>query len=177
MIEIDIRFHRSDFKLDFKQSLSEPVTGLYGASGSGKSTLLGLIAGFIRPNDGCIKLDDVVLFDRNQSVNLPPHKRKVATVFQDGRLLPHLNVKANLLFGFKLTPEQDRRIDFEVVTSLLEIEGLLTKRVHELSGGETQRVALGRALLMSPKLLLLDEPLSSLDVRLKQQILLSLIHI
>jgi molybdate transport system ATP-binding protein len=171
MIEIDIRFHRSDFNLDFKQSLSEPVTGLHGASGSGKSTLLGLIAGFISPNDGFIKLDDVVLFDRNQSVNLPPHKRKVATVFQDGRLLPHLNVKDNLLFGFKLTPEQDRRIDFEVVTSLLEIKGLLAKRVHELSGGETQRVALGRALLMSPKLLLLDEPLSSLDIRLKKQIL------
>jgi molybdate transport system ATP-binding protein len=171
MIEIDIRFNRSNFKLDFKQSLNDPVTGLFGASGSGKSTLLGLIAGFISPNDGFIKLDDVVLFDRNQSVNLPPHKRKVATVFQDGRLLPHLNVKDNLLFGFKLTPEQDRCIDFEVVTSLLEIKSLLAKRVHELSGGETQRVALGRALLMSPKLLLLDEPLSSLDIRLKQQIL------
>jgi ABC-type molybdate transport system ATPase subunit len=170
MIEIDIRFHRSEFKLDFKQSLSEPVTGLHGASGSGKSTLLGLIAGFISPNDGIIKLDDVVLFDRNQSVNLPPHKRKVATVFQDGRLLPHLNVKANLLFGFKLTPEQDRRIDFEVVTSLLEIEGLLAKRVHELSGGETQRVALGRALLMSPKLLLLDEPSLGLAPLIVEQI-------
>ena len=171
MLEIDIRFHRGDFKLDFKQSLSESVTGLFGASGSGKSTLLGLIAGFVNPNDGRIKLDDVVLFDRNQSINLAPHKRKVATVFQDGRLLPHLNVKDNLLFGFKLTPEQERCIDFEAVTSLLEIEGLLAKRVHELSGGETQRVALGRALLMSPKLLLLDEPLSSLDIRLKQQIL------
>jgi molybdate transport system ATP-binding protein len=171
MLDIDIHFQRGEFKLDFKQSLNKPVIGLLGASGSGKSTLLGMIAGFIKPSEGRIKLDDAVLFDCEQSINVLAHRRRIATVFQDGRLLPHLNVKDNLLYGWKLTPAPDRRIDFKIVTSLLEIEGLLTKPVHKLSGGEAQRVALGRALLMSPKLLLLDEPLSSLDVRLKQQIL------
>ncbi|CEN55936.1 ATP-binding cassette domain-containing protein [Candidatus Methylopumilus turicensis] len=171
MLEIDIHFQRGDFELNFKEHFGEPVVGLFGASGVGKSTLLSLIAGFLSPSAGLIKLDGVVLFDSNQSINLAPHQRRIATVFQDGRLFPHLNVKDNLLYGFKFTPEADRHIDFSSVVALLDIEGLILKRAHELSGGEAQRVALGRALLMSPKLLLLDEPLSSLDVRLKQQIL------
>jgi molybdate transport system ATP-binding protein len=171
MLEIDIHFQRGDFDLNFNDCFSESVVGLIGASGVGKSTLLGLIAGFLRPAAGLIELDGVVLFDSNQSISLAPHQRRIATVFQDGRLFPHLNVKDNLLYGFNLTPEADRHVDFSSVVALLEIEDLTSKRSYELSGGEAQRVALGRALLMSPKLLLLDEPLSSLDVRLKQQIL------
>lgn len=171
MLEIDIRFQRGEFELNFNECFSEPVVGLFGASGVGKSTMLGLIAGFLRPSAGLIKLGGVSLFDSNQSINLAPHQRRLATVFQDGRLFPHLNVKDNLLYGFKLTPEADRHIDFSSVVELLDIKALISKRAHELSGGEAQRVALGRALLMSPKLLLLDEPLSSLDVQLKQQIL------
>jgi len=171
MLDIDLHFHRGEFKLDFKQLLSQSVTGLFGESGAGKSTLLGLIAGFMNPNAGYINMDGTVLFDSEHSVIVTPSQRRVATVFQDGRLFPHLNVQENLKYGYKLTPEPDRRISFQTVVELLEIENLISNRVHELSGGEAQRVALGRALLMSPKLLLLDEPLSSLDDRLKQQVL------
>ncbi|MFZ9642458.1 MAG: ATP-binding cassette domain-containing protein [Candidatus Methylopumilus sp.] len=170
-LEIDVRFQRGDFKLNFKEHFSDPVTGLFGASGVGKSTLLGLLAGFLKPDQGHIKLEGVALFDSSQLINLPPHQRRIATVFQDGRLFPHLSVQDNLLYGFKLCTAANRRIDFANVVELLEIEDLTAKRAHALSGGEAQRVALGRALLMSPQLLLLDEPLSSLDARLKQQIL------
>lgn len=171
MLDIAIKYQRSHFSLNLERVITSPVVGLFGESGAGKSTLLSLIAGLISPCRGHIILDGVCLFDADKGINLPAHQRRIAMVFQDGRLFPHLSVKNNLLYGYKLLEENQRQLHLDEIVHLLELSDLLASQPHQLSGGEAQRVALGRALLMSPKLLLLDEPLSSLDSRLKQQIL------
>lgn len=171
MLDIHIRFARGDFVVNVQQKIESSVTGLFGPSGSGKSTLLGLLGGFIKPDSGHIILDGSCLFDSAKSVNLAPHMRRIGTLFQDGRLFPHLSIKKNLTYGLNLIAEENRVIQFDAIVEMLELSDFLARRPHELSGGEIQRVALGRALLTSPKLLLLDEPLSSLDMRLRQQIL------
>ena len=170
---IDIDFHRTqgNFNLQVKCIIDSPVIGLFGPSGAGKSTLLGIIAGLIKPNTGHLILDGEYLFDTKRGINIPLHQRRIGTVFQDSRLFPHLSVRDNLNYGFNLAPQKNRRLGFSQVVELLDIGQLLTQKPHQLSGGEKQRVTLGRALLTSPRLLLLDEPLASLDVRLKQQIL------
>ncbi|WP_342315467.1 ATP-binding cassette domain-containing protein [Lysobacter sp. FW306-1B-D06B] len=147
------------------------VTGVYGPSGSGKSTLLALLAGLLTPTRGQVRLGERVLVDTAARRVLPPWERHVGLVFQDGQLFPHLTVRQNLLYGFARIPQAGRNFDLAGVAGLLELTPLLDRRPTLLSGGERQRVALGRALLYSPQLLLLDEPLSSLDDRLKQQIL------
>jgi molybdate transport system ATP-binding protein len=171
MLDIDTRFARGDFVVNVQQKIEAPVTGLFGPSGSGKSTLLGLLGGFIKPDSGYIVLDDICLFDGVKKINLAPHLRRIGTLFQDGRLFPHLSIRNNLTYGLNLIAEENRVIQFDAIVEMLELSDFLARRPHELSGGEIQRVALGRALLSSPKLLLLDEPLSSLDMRLRQQIL------
>lgn len=171
MIDIDLQRTQGNFHLHAKCNLTEPIVGLFGPSGAGKSTLLGMIAGLITPNAGHLILEDECLFDSKRGINLPLHKRRIGMVFQDSRLFPHLNVRENLNYGFNLLPLKQRRLGFTQIVELLEIGHLLAQKPHQLSGGEKQRVALGRALLTSPRLLLLDEPLASLDVRLKQQIL------
>ena len=171
MLDIHIRFARGDFVVNVQQKIDSSVTGLFGPSGSGKSTLLGLLGGFIKPDSGHIILDGSCLFDSAKRVNLAPHMRSIGTLFQDGRLFPHLSIKKNLTYGLNLIAEENRVIQFDAIVEMLELSDFLARRPHELSGGEIQRVALGRALLTSPKLLLLDEPLSSLDMRLRQQIL------
>jgi molybdate transport system ATP-binding protein len=171
MLDIHIRFARGDFVVSVQQKIESSVTGLFGPSGSGKSTLLGLLGGFIKPDSGHIILDGSCLFDSAKRVNLAPHMRSIGTLFQDGRLFPHLSIKKNLTYGLNLIAEENRVIQFDAIVEMLELSDFLARRPHELSGGEIQRVALGRALLTSPKLLLLDEPLSSLDMRLRQQIL------
>ncbi len=171
MLDIHIRFARGDFVVNVQQKIESSVTGLFGPSGSGKSTLLGLLGGFIKPDSGHIILDGSCLFDSAKRVNLAPHMRSIGTLFQDGRLFPHLSIKKNLTYGLNLIAEENRVIQFDAIVEMLELSDFLARRPHELSGGEIQRVALGRALLTSPKLLLLDEPLSSLDMRLRQQIL------
>ncbi len=171
MLDIHIRFARGDFVVSVQQKIESSVTGLFGPSGSGKSTLLGLLGGFIKPDLGHIILDGSCLFDSAKRVNLAPHMRSIGTLFQDGRLFPHLSIKKNLTYGLNLIAEENRVIQFDAIVEMLELSDFLARRPHELSGGEIQRVALGRALLTSPKLLLLDEPLSSLDMRLRQQIL------
>jgi molybdate transport system ATP-binding protein len=171
MLDIHIRFARGDFVVNVQQKIESSVTGLFGPSGSGKSTLLGLLGGFIKPDSGHIILDGSCLFDSAKRVNLAPHMRCIGTLFQDGRLFPHLSIKKNLTYGLNLIAEENRVIQFDAIVEMLELSDFLARRPHELSGGEIQRVALGRALLTSPKLLLLDEPLSSLDMRLRQQIL------
>lgn len=171
MLEIDIRCQRQSFLLNVKQNFSEPVTAILGASGSGKSTLLALIAGLLKPLEGSITLNQKTLCDTRSSVWTPPHKRHIGLVFQDGQLLPHLSVRHNLLYGYNNIKPHQRRFSPEVIADLLEISPLLNRKPSALSGGEKQRVALGRAVLYSPELLLLDEPLSALDDRLKQQIL------
>jgi molybdate transport system ATP-binding protein len=171
VLELDFIFQREQFSLSVKQSFSAPITGVLGASGSGKSTLLALIAGLLKPQQGIISLNKKILFDKKNKIWIPPHKRHTGLVFQDGQLLPHLSVRHNLLYGFNNIEENQRRFSFDAIVDLLELRSLLDRRPLALSGGEKQRVALGRAVLYSPELLLLDEPLSSLDERLKKQIL------
>ena len=149
------------------------LTALYGASGSGKSTLINLVAGLLRPDEGRVAVGSEVFFDQARSVHLPVEQRALGVVFQDARLFPHLNVRGNLLYGFRRAGEraQAPRIGFEQVVALLGIERLLERRPHTLSGGERQRVALGRALLAQPRLLLMDEPLAALDAARKAEVL------
>ena len=171
MIDIELQRMQGNFNLQAKCIIDSPVVGLFGASGAGKSTLLGMIAGLIKPNAGHLMLDEECLFDAKRGIDIPLHKRRIGTVFQDSRLFPHLSIRDNLNYGFNLLSEKDRRFGFSQIVELLEVGHLLTQKPHQLSGGEKQRVTLGRALLISPRLLLLDEPLASLDTRLKNQIL------
>ncbi|HEY5803994.1 MAG TPA: ATP-binding cassette domain-containing protein [Lysobacter sp.] len=171
MLSFDLDFARGQFTLAARADVGSGVTGVFGPSGSGKSTLLALIAGLLRPSRGVIRADGDVLVDTATGSFVPPWDRHFGLVFQDGQLFPHLTVRRNLLYGHDRIPPQMRRHDLQSVAELLELVHLLDRRPALLSGGERQRVALGRALLYSPRLLLLDEPLSSLDDRLKQQIL------
>jgi molybdate transport system ATP-binding protein len=171
MIEVQVRLKRKHFELDASLQLSQRVTAIYGPSGSGKSTLLSIIAGITQPDSGRIMIDDECLFDSQARINQPIHQRKIGLVFQDGRLFPHLTVEHNLSYALNFTPRHNQQFHLKQIVTLLEIGHLLKQRPHQLSGGEKQRVALGRALLGSPRLLMLDEPLASLDERLKSQIL------
>lgn len=171
MIDVDVTLQRAQFTLAVKLRLERQVTGLFGLSGAGKSTLLGIIAGLVRPDAGRVVVDGTTLFDRAAGIDVPVHHRRIGLVFQDSRLFPHLTVRANLLYGWKRLPPGARVFQPDQIIRLLELEPLLSQLPHRLSGGEKQRVALGRALLSSPRLLLLDEPLASLDYRLKNQIL------
>ncbi len=159
------------FSLALDQRLQGDRIGVFGPSGSGKSTLVNLLAGLERPDAGRIVLDGEPLFDSAGGINLPPEKRRIAIVFQNAHLFPHLSVRDNLLYGWKRTPEALRGIGLESVVEALRLEELLQRGVTNLSGGEKQRVALGRALLANPRLLLMDEPLSALDDTLRFQII------
>ncbi len=159
------------FTLGADLTISGDRTGIFGVSGSGKSTLVGMLAGLLEPDQGEITLDGELLFSSSQRINLPPEQRRIAMVFQQHCLFPHLNVKNNLLYGFKRTPPKRRIIDVETLVTTLKLEGLLHRGVTNLSGGEKQRVALGRAILANPRLLLMDEPLSALDDSLRFQII------
>ena len=147
------------------------ITGLYGPSGAGKSTLLNAIAGLLRPHDGFIKLAGTPLVNVKGGWWTPPHQRRVGLVFQDNRLFPHLNVLQNLEFAYHRIPRHVRRLHPDDIISLLRLEPLLPRAVTHLSGGEARRVALGRTLLTSPRLLLLDEPLTGLDPALQRDLL------
>jgi molybdate transport system ATP-binding protein len=171
VLEFDVGLRRGEFTLHAAASLGPGVTGLAGPSGCGKSTLLSVLSGLLKPDRGRITFDGEALFDSVRGLDVAPWQRGFALVFQDGQLFPHLDVRANLLYGWQRRPPHLRRFEFDPVCELLEIGALATRRPAQLSGGERQRVALGRALLASPRLLLLDEPLASLDDRLKQQIL------
>ncbi len=171
MLQIDVGFRRGTFELVARTNIGTGVTGICGPSGCGKSTLLGLLAGLLKPRNGTLCFNDEVLCDVARDVFVPPWRRHFGMVFQDGQLFPHLSVRSNLLYGHAHLEAAERRFDLAAVAQLMEITPLLDRRPAQLSGGERQRVALGRALLYSPRLLLLDEPLSSLDDRLKQQIL------
>jgi len=171
MLSLDVQLQRGTFDLEAQFSLDKPVTGLFGSSGSGKSTLLNLIAGLAHPDEGWLKLGNQHLYHSKKNINLSPAKRQIGVVFQDSQLFPHLAINQNLHYGFKRTEKKHRRFEVAEIVDLLEIGHLLKKRPIQLSGGEKQRVGLGRALLASPKFLLLDEPLASLDQGLKGQIL------
>jgi molybdate transport system ATP-binding protein len=158
------------FILDATFQTSHRVTAVFGPSGSGKTTLLGLVAGFLRPQKGRILLDDRLLVDTSLGLVLPPEKREIGYVFQDHLLFPHLTAEGNLRYGQRHR-RGGRPIAMERVVEVLEIGPLLRRYPKHLSGGERQRVALGRALLSGPRLLLMDEPLASLDAPLKARIL------
>ena len=149
------------------------LTALFGASGAGKSTLINLVAGLLRPDSGRIVVGDAVFYDDARRIELPVHRRELGIVFQDARLFPHLSIRRNLLFGFKRAGARAKapRAGVDAVVALLGLEPLLERRPNTLSGGEKQRVALGRALLAQPRLLLMDEPLASLDAPRKAEVL------
>ena len=171
MIEVSAFQRLGSFTLDAAFTAESRFIALFGHSGSGKTTLLNVIAGLLRPERGRVIIDGVTLFDADRGIFLPPYRRKLGTVFQEGRLFPHLNVRQNLLYGawFSGTPGRDASL--AKVADLLGIEPLLGRYPNRLSGGEKQRVAIGRALLASPKVLLMDEPLAALDDARKQEIM------
>jgi molybdate transport system ATP-binding protein len=171
VLSFDLEFARGDFRLQARAGLASGATGICGPSGSGKSTLLALLAGLLRPQRGSLQFAGETLVDVAAGTFVPPWRRHFALVFQDGQLFPHLTVQDNLLYGLRRREPQHRRFELAQVLELLEIGSLQARRPAQLSGGERQRVALGRALLSSPRLLLLDEPLAALDDRLRQQIL------
>ncbi len=170
---VTLRHRLGDFTLDaaFEFGESPCVTALFGPSGAGKSTVLAAIAGLIRPQSGRIAIAGETLFDSERGIFVPARERRVGIVFQDTRLFPHMSVHANLLYGWRRagTRPHDRTVD--AVIALLGLEMLLARQPRTLSGGERARVALGRALLMSPRALLLDEPLTALDAQRKAEIL------
>lgn len=167
----DISLPLADFALEINIELSSQVTAIVGPSGAGKTSLLDLIAGLRRPKSALIQLDERVLTDTAQGLALPPRGRAIGYVPQDLALFPHLPVKKNLLYGCKPAAPRGSPFNFEHVAAVLEIEPLASRSVTQLSGGEMRRVALARALLSSPQLLLLDEPLAGLDAALKARIM------
>ena len=171
MIRLDLRLQRGRFHLAVEAEIGAGVTAICGPSGAGKSTLLALLAGLLRPQQGQLSFDGERLIDTEAQCFVPAWQRHFGLVFQDGQLFPHLSVQDNLLYGWRQLAPAQRRFHLPEVLELLEIGALRQRRPLQLSGGERQRVALGRALLYSPRLLLLDEPMASLDERLKQQIL------
>lgn len=171
MLRFQLKKQRGDFSVDVNIAASTPgVTALFGRSGCGKSTLVNMLAGLLRPDSGRIELDGDVLFDSAINAMVPVEARRIGYVFQDARLFPHYTVRGNLEYGFKRAAAE-RSIGVDETISLLGLESLLERRPHQLSGGERQRVALGRALLSQPRLLLLDEPLASLDVARRDEVL------
>ena len=170
-LAVNISHRLGDFAVEAKFESAGRLTALFGPSGSGKSTLINLIAGLIRPDKGRITVDGRVLVDTQAGIFVPMHKRRIGMVFQDARLFPHMSVAGNLRYGRWFTPAAERYADIDAVVDLLGIGPLLDRRPAKLSGGEKQRVAIGRALLASPKLLLMDEPLASLDDARKAEIL------
>lgn len=170
-VELSLKKRQGDFLLDISLRSEGGVTALFGRSGAGKSSLVSMVAGLSRPDEGRIEISGSVLFDKQAGIDLPPEKRRVGLVFQDGRLFPHLSVASNLRYGEKLVPVSERWAEFDRVVELLGIGHLLDRRPAKLSGGEKQRVAIGRALLASPRLLLMDEPLAALDGARKKELL------
>ena len=171
MIEVDVRRRFGEFLLEARFTAEGAVTALFGRSGSGKTSLVNLLAGLETPEQGRIVVDGRVLFDSQAGIDVAPEHRRLGYVFQEARLFPHLSVQGNLVYGMRLVPPAERHQDFDAVVELLGLRPLLRRRPHALSGGEKQRVAIGRALLASPRLLLMDEPLASLDAPRKEEIL------
>lgn len=170
-LQIDITKRLGSFSLSMKAALSGERIGIFGASGSGKTTLVHAVAGLMKPDSGEITLDGTSLFNSQKGVDLAPEQRRVALVFQHSRLFPHLGVKGNLLYGYRRCRPGHRKISPEAIVDVLNLQHLMDRGVRNLSGGEKQRVALGRAVLANPRLLIMDEPLSALDDALRYQII------
>ena len=170
-LEVSAGTHLGEFALDTDFKSETRVTAIFGPSGSGKTSVLDVIAGLLRSERGRVAVDGSVLLDTDAGVFVPAHRRRIGYVFQDDRLFPHLSVKGNLTYGRIFAGSSRHHASFEEVIDLLDLGSLLRRGISALSGGEKQRVAIGRALLSSPQLLLLDEPLSSLDERRKDEVM------
>ncbi|SMH59079.1 molybdenum ABC transporter ATP-binding protein [Azospirillum agricola] len=172
MMDVSIRQTLGRFALDIAFTAEERgVTALFGRSGSGKTSVINAIAGLARPDAGHIRVGGTTYFDSAARVDMAAEKRRVGYVFQDSRLFPHMSVRSNLEFGLRRVPAAERRIAFGPVVDLLGLGHILERRPRGLSGGEKQRVAFGRALLAQPRLLLMDEPMASLDAARKAEIM------
>ncbi|MEL6255847.1 MAG: molybdenum ABC transporter ATP-binding protein [Bacteroidota bacterium] len=175
MLELDIILARNNFDLEIRETFAEGITGIYGPSGAGKTSMLQAIAGLVKPKKGYIQIGGKALFDARQKLHIPIEKRHIGYVFQEGRLFPHMTVEKNLRYGQK--KNGNHQVSFEEVVELLKLDRLLDRKITQISGGESQRTALGRSLLSSPDLLLLDEPFSAVDMVLRKQILPFIIRI
>lgn len=172
MLDLQITKQQGEFLVDISFLAPDVgVTALFGRSGAGKTSIVNMVAGLARPDKGHIIVNGRTLFDAAKGIHVPPEKRRIGYIFQDGRLFPHLSVRSNLTYGMRLTPPSERHVALKDVVDLLGIGHLLHRRPAKLSGGEKQRVAIGRALLTSPTLLLMDEPLASLDRSRKAEVL------
>jgi molybdate transport system ATP-binding protein len=170
MLAVNVEKQLGEFSIAAKFDAPDGVTALFGPSGSGKTSIVNMVAGLLTPDRGRVMCNGTLLFDSSGGVGLPPHRRHIGYVFQDGRLFPHMTVAQNLDYGrrmYRLPHDPDAQAR---IVALLDIAHLLARRPGKLSGGERQRVAIGRALLMRPQLLLLDEPLASLDAARKREI-------
>ena len=177
MLSVDVAKQLGDFTIEASFESPGGVTALFGPSGADKSSLINMIAGLLKPDRGRIVLDGIVLDDIAARVHVPAHRRHIGYVFQDARLFPHLDVAANLDYGRRMNGLTDDHAARARITDMLDIGDLLARRPGKLFGGERQRVALGRALLSRPKLLLLDEPLGSLDDEREADILPYLVRL
>ncbi|WNJ98435.1 molybdenum ABC transporter ATP-binding protein [Thalassospiraceae bacterium LMO-JJ14] len=171
IVDIDFRLRRGNFELKARFETEGGLTTLFGRSGAGKSTIIDCLAGLARPDSGHIRIAGETLFDKSAGIDLAPEKRRVGYVFQDARLFPHMRVRSNLEYGMKRIAPAERRHSIDDVVAMLGISKLLERYPADLSGGEVQRVAIGRALLASPKILLMDEPLAALDFDRKAEIM------
>lgn len=169
MISLDISLPRKNFDLVIKENFDSGITGIYGPSGSGKTSFFQAISGLIKPQSGQVTINYRTVFDADRKINVSVGERRIGYVFQEGRLFPHLSVEKNLLYGYK--KKENNLISYREVVRLLNLGRLLQSKPSQISGGERQRTALGRALLSSPEVLLLDEPFSALDAQLRNQIL------
>lgn len=172
-LDIHIQLNRNGFRLNIVHEIPSGIVGIYGPSGHGKTSMLNSIAGIVIPDEGRICIQGVVVFDSEKKVNAPVKKRNIGYVFQEDRLFPHLSVHKNLRYGQK----ENSGVEFTEVVNILKIGHLLSRRPEECSGGERQRIALGRVLLSSPKLILLDEPFSAVDNMLRESIIPYLVNI
>jgi molybdate transport system ATP-binding protein len=170
-LTVDIRHRLGSFALDARFATGGDLVAVFGRSGAGKTSIMNIVAGLIRPDHGRVIIDDTAVVDTEKRIFVPRHRRRIGYVFQEGRLFPHLTVRQNLLYGRWFAPRAERGDDLARVVDLLGIGSLLERRPGRLSGGEKQRIAIGRALLADPRLLLMDEPLASLDEARKAEIL------
>ena len=170
-IEVDVRHQLGAFSLNARFAAGPGVTALFGRSGSGKTTIVNIIAGLVRPQSGRVVVDGETLVDTGGGIFVPAHRRRVGYVFQDARLFPHLTVRQNMLYGAWFTGRSAAAVPLEAITEMLGLAPLLERSPRHLSGGEKQRVAIGRALLAAPRVLLMDEPLAALDDARKHEIM------
>lgn len=169
IVKIDSKIGSFHLKIDLL--ISEGINCLFGPSGSGKTSIVNCIAGLIKPTNSLIKINNIILSNSKNNFFLPIHKRRIGYVFQDSRLFPHLNVKQNLLYGKKIRKFLTERFFFEDIVKLLELEEVINRYPYNLSGGEKQRVSIGRAMLSQPDIIIMDEPLASLDQKRKNELL------